>query len=81
MAEAQFNLGVSYANGEGVAEDYVQAHKWLNLAAASQPSGEDRDEAVRTRDLVESRMTPSQVAEALRLAREWRPKTWDELAE
>ena len=26
-ASAQFNLGVMYANGEGVPQDYVQAHK------------------------------------------------------
>ena len=34
-AEAQFNLGIMYANGHGVPQDYVQAHKWFNLAAAT----------------------------------------------
>lgn len=34
-AEAQFNLGFMYYLGEGVAQDDVHAHMWLNLAAAA----------------------------------------------
>ena len=32
-AEAQFNLGVMYANGEGVPQDYAEAVKWYPKAA------------------------------------------------
>ena len=32
-AVAQSNLGLMYANGEGVAQDNAEAEKWLNLAA------------------------------------------------
>ncbi len=32
-AEAQYNLGVMYANGLGVPRAYVQAMKWFRLAA------------------------------------------------
>jgi TPR repeat protein len=32
-ADAQFNLGVMYHNGEGVTQDYKQAVKWYTLAA------------------------------------------------
>ena len=66
---AQFNLGFRYANGEGVPQDYVEAHKWLNLAASR-----GNDEARNNRDIVTKRMTPDQVAEAQRLAREWQSK-------
>ena len=69
-AEAQFNLGVMYANGEGVPQDDVTAYMWYNLAA-SRSTGEVRDRAVQTRDLAETRLTASQRAEAQRLAREW----------
>ena len=31
--EAQYNLGVMYANGEGVPQDDAEAHTWFNLAA------------------------------------------------
>jgi TPR repeat protein len=34
IASAQFNLGLMYANGQGVAPDYQQAAKWYRLAAA-----------------------------------------------
>jgi len=33
FANAQYNLGVMYANGEGVPEDDKQAVKWFRLAA------------------------------------------------
>ncbi len=33
-AYAQTNLGVMYHNGQGVTQDYVQAHMWFNLAAS-----------------------------------------------
>ena len=66
---AQFNLGLLYANGRGVEQDNIQAHLWLNLAAAgSEPA------ARRERELVATKMTRSQLAEADRLAREWQPK-------
>ena len=32
-AEAQYNLGICYERGEGVAEDWVEVYKWLLLAA------------------------------------------------
>ena len=69
LASAQNNLGLSYANGEGVGQDYVQAHMWLNLAGAQ---GDKR--AAKFRDIAAKRMTPAQIAEAQKLALEWKPK-------
>jgi len=69
-ASAQNNLGVMYATGEGVLQDYVQAHMWYNLAA-SRPNAEKRDDAVKGRDQVADLMTPDDLSEAQRLAREW----------
>ncbi len=63
-----------YATGDGVPQDYVQAHMWYNLAASRYPPGSDRDKVVRNRDTVAEKMTPEQIAEAQRLAREWKPK-------
>ncbi len=73
-ASAQNNLGVMYKYGWGVPQDYVQAHTWYNLAASHWPPGSNRDMAVKNRDIVAAKMTPAQVAEAQRLAREWKPK-------
>ena len=74
--DAQNNLGVRYDNGRGVTRDYVQAHKWFDLAASGFPASdkENRDRAVKNRDIVAAKMTPAQIAEAQRLAREWKPK-------
>ncbi len=59
-----------YDDGQGVPQDYVQAHMWFNLSAAGPPD-EYRDDAARNRDRVAKFMTPAQIAEAQRLAREW----------
>ncbi len=66
-AGAQYALGVMYANGRGVPQDHVRAHMWANLAAAQ---GQDEDHR-ETRELIAEMMTPAQIAEAQKLAREW----------
>ncbi len=68
-AVAQFSLGVMYSKGQGVPQDYVQAHMWDTLAAA-----QDIEDAREGRDKLAEHMTPAQIAEAQRLAREWKPK-------
>ena len=73
-AHAQYNLGSMYRDGHGVPQDYVQAYMWFKLAASRLPPGEDRDKAVKNRDIVAKRMTPAQISEAQKLAREWKPK-------
>ena len=74
IAKAQYNLGFMYANGRGVSQDHVQAHMLFNLAASRFPPGERRDRAVKNRDIIAKKMTPAQIAEAQKLAREWKPK-------
>ena len=41
-AFAQIALGGMYRNGFGVPQDYLQAHLWCNLAAASTLDADDR---------------------------------------
>ena len=54
-------------------QDYVQAHKWNNLAAATFTDKTFLEQAVTKRDLMAIKMTASQIAEAQKLAREWKP--------
>ncbi len=68
-AGAQNNLGVMYLEGRGVPQDYVQAHMWIKLAAA-----QGKESFRKSRDLLAELMTPAQIDEAQRLAREWKPK-------
>ncbi len=69
-APGQLDLGLMYAHGRGVPQDYVQAHMWMNLAAA-----QGHELAREARDLLAEDMTPAQLAEARRLAQEWKPKS------
>ena len=75
-AEAQYNLGGMYFRGRGVPRDFVLAHMWFNLSVSRVPAseGEKREATEIIIDLVASKMTPYQIAEAQRLAREWKPK-------
>ena len=63
-AEAQYNLGVMYALGQGVIEDKVYAHMWVNLASLN---GFEMSEEIN--ELLAEIMTPSQIEKAQQLAR------------
>ena len=62
-ARAMLALGRAYVKGLGVPQDYVEAHKWLNLAAAR-----GNAEAAAERGALAEKMTTEEQAEARRLA-------------
>ena len=66
QVDALYELGLLYSTGIDVDQDYIEAHKWLNLAAIM---GDER--AVKDRAELASEMTSSEVREALRQARLW----------
>ncbi|MFM9843759.1 MAG: peptidoglycan-binding protein [Dongiaceae bacterium] len=67
---AQYLVGIIHRDGLGVPQDYVTAYAWLHVAAArGQP------QAASARDGMSWNLTPSEIDEAQRLAREWRPGT------
>jgi len=55
-----------YGNGDGVIQDNIYAQMWWNIAASSG----NRDDASSNRDIVAGMMTPAQISEAQKLARE-----------
>lgn len=63
---AQVNLGLMYDDGTGVPQDKVHAYMWFSIAAVN-----GDDDATKNRDRVAREMTPDQMAEAQRFAREW----------
>ena len=71
FSDAQYNLGFMYANGQGVLQNNVQAHMWFNIAAVKG----DKD-AVKNRDIVASKMTTEQIAQAQRLAKECQARNY-----
>ena len=69
VANAQCNLGACYRDGMGVAKDYVQVYKWFSLASAQGSRG-----AKKELSIIKAKMTKEQVAEAQRLAQEFKPR-------
>lgn len=67
-AGAQYRLGLFYGIGKGVPKDAVEAYKWLNLSAA-----QGDEQAAKFRSDFEGTMTPSEISDAQRLSREWKP--------
>jgi TPR repeat protein len=67
QANAQCFLGLMYFEGRGVPRDYVSAHMWLSLATAG-----GIEDAAKYRDALAAKMTPAQIAEGQKLAREWK---------
>ena len=84
---AQFNLGMMYAKGEGLPQDFVNPfmmyaarafprimlRRFLNLAGAKGNEKVNED-AGKARNRLAAKMTAVQVAEAQRRAREWKEK-------
>ena len=79
-ANAQFLLSAMYYKGQGVPQDFVRAYMWVDLAA-SRSQGNPSEGPTSARELFAEKTSPDQLAEAQRLAQEWRPKTWTELSE
>jgi hypothetical protein len=69
---AQYRLGLMYDKGQGVPQDYVEAYKWLDLATG-QARGRGRQDWVRIRDAVASKLSLVELTEGQRRALEWRP--------
>jgi hypothetical protein len=68
---AQNALGLCYSKGRGVPKDYVEAYKWFNLAAGK--GGDLADDAKVNLAMAARSLTPEQIADAQRLAREFEP--------
>jgi hypothetical protein len=87
-AAAQMKLADLYQEGRGgIPRDYTQAYKWYDVAAAvvgakidrlpvaATHNGEkDNSDQLWYREQVAKHMTSEQIAEAQRLAREWKPE-------
>jgi TPR repeat protein len=73
----QLLLGNAYAAGTGLPRNLTLAHMWFNLSSAAADTPEQAQLAARLRDQTAAQMTPAQVAEAQRLAHEWKPASTD----
>ena len=68
--DAQFNLGMCYEEADPGTEDWAEVYKWLSLAARQGHEG-----AKKFMTVLESKlMTPEQVAQGQKRAREFKPR-------
>ncbi len=65
MRPAQYSLGLMYALGEGVLEDYIEAYAWY-LVLAMNGDAQGR----KNKDLFKKELTASQVDAGQRRAKE-----------
>lgn len=65
-ADALFELGLMYCAGRDVEVNFVEAHKWFNLAALR-----GNDDAKTYRLELSREMTKKEIAAAQKSAREW----------
>ncbi|MDD9859192.1 MAG: tetratricopeptide repeat-containing serine protease family protein, partial [Nitrospira sp.] len=63
-ADAQFNLGVMYARGEGVLQDDSAAYVWFSLGALN-----GHEDAMKARDIAQQQLSRSELRAAQAKAR------------
>ena len=62
-----YSLALLYRDGDGVARDDIEAHKWFNLASSINFD----PKAAFQRDLIAQRMSREDISEAEKRAQEW----------
>ena len=73
MGAAQNDLGTCYLFGTGVIKDYVEAYKWILLGASTASTGcNDLDKKRANVRILEAHMSPGQIAEGKRRARNFK---------
>lgn len=72
-------LGRMYRFGNGVPRDYVQAYMWFDIIALNLSAPEPRsinrillEQATKERDALTAEMKPGEIAQAKKLAQEWK---------
>ena len=72
QTRAMYSLAMCYWSGRGVAQNYVEAYKWLELVAA-RSVGPEKEWASTARVGIARVMSPAMVEEARKRARAWHP--------
>jgi uncharacterized protein len=68
-AKAQYSLGVMYLQGLGVPKNVVQSYMWWYLAGS-----QGNQDAAKAINAIKGKMSPAQIAQAKKLASQWKPK-------
>tara|TARA_B100000686_G_scaffold57111_1_gene61320 strand:- start:11067 stop:11690 length:624 start_codon:yes stop_codon:yes gene_type:complete len=69
-APSQYFLATLYENGDGIKKDYIKAHMWFSLASKKNIIAKDE------RDRITKKLSPSQLNDSLKMARECEKKKY-----
>ena len=69
-ANAQFNLGYHYGEGEGVPRDYVVAYAWFHIAQINADDEEEAKGYEEWKDKLVTKMTSEQITKAKEISKE-----------
>ena len=69
-ANAQFNLGYHYGEGEGVPRDYVVAYAWFHIAQINADDEEEAKGYKEWKDKLVTKMTSEQITKAKEISKE-----------
>ena len=69
--EARMVLGDLHMRDLASVRDYVKSYMWLTLALAK-VRGQKRQMALKMRALVTAKMTPTEIARAKQMVRDWK---------
>lgn len=69
--DAQIRLGIAYARGRGLPQDYSEAYFWLFLAEVREPRYFKQEELAKEKDEAMSHLTPADVSRELDRVLEW----------
>ncbi len=67
-------LGIMYQKGEGVEKDLVTSHMWHSLFSRDAPNDRDRGYTKETLTKIERKLSEAQLAQAKKMAGEWKPE-------
>ena len=70
---ALFYMGVTCRDGDGIRKDTVKALMYMDLAVDRATKWDNQGDMLANRQALAKQMTPAQIAEAKRLAAEWKP--------
>jgi hypothetical protein len=62
-----------YDEGRGISQDNAKAYLWYNLAASRAKDAETQNKAAHNRDFIAKTLSSAEIAEAQKMAREWKP--------
>jgi TPR repeat protein len=72
--DSEIVLALAYAKGIGVQQDDVEAYKWYDIAASLAKYADVKDDVTKRRDELGRAMSPAQIAEARKLAVDWKTR-------